>query len=59
MIVRYLLGAMEVLPKADCQLLLEFAEIEKNLCQRLHREVHESPRDGSRRRVKRSSGGMS
>jgi hypothetical protein len=40
-IVRYLRGAMEVLPKADCQLLLEFAEIEKNRCERLHREIQD------------------
>ena len=40
-IVRYLKGALEVLPKAECQLLLEFAEIEKNHCERLHREIHD------------------
>ena len=40
-IVRYLGGAMEVLPKSECQLLLEFAEIEKNHCERLHREIHD------------------
>jgi hypothetical protein len=39
-IVRYLRGAMEVLKKSECQLLLEFAEIEKNHCERLHREIH-------------------
>jgi hypothetical protein len=40
-IVRYLRGAMEVLSKPECQLLLEFAEIEKNHCERLHREIHD------------------
>jgi hypothetical protein len=40
-IVRYLRGAMEVLPKPECQLLLEFAEIEKNRGDRLHREIQE------------------
>jgi hypothetical protein len=39
-IVRYLRGALEVLPKPECQLLLEFAEIEKDHCERLHREIH-------------------
>jgi hypothetical protein len=37
-IVGYLKVAMEVLTEAECQLLLEFAEIEKNRCERLHRE---------------------
>lgn len=41
-IVRYLRGAMEVLPKPDCQLPLEFAEIEKNRCERLHQEIHDA-----------------
>jgi hypothetical protein len=40
-IVRYVKGALEVLPKPECQLLLEFAEIEKNHCERLHREIHD------------------
>jgi hypothetical protein len=40
-IVRYLKAAIEVLPKPECQLLLEFAEIEKNHCERLHREIHD------------------
>jgi len=40
-IVRYLRGAMEVLTKSECQLLLDFAEIEKNHCDRLHREIQE------------------
>ncbi len=40
-IVRYLRAAIEVLPKPECQLLLEFAEIEKNHCERLHREIHD------------------
>jgi hypothetical protein len=40
-IVRYLRGAMEVLTKPECQLLLEFAEIERNHCERLHREIHD------------------
>jgi hypothetical protein len=38
-IVRYLRAAMEVLTKPECQLLLDFAEIEKNHCERLHREI--------------------
>jgi hypothetical protein len=38
-IVRYLKAAMEILPKPECQLLVEFAEIEKNHCERLHREI--------------------
>jgi hypothetical protein len=38
-IVRYLKDAIEVLPKLECQLLLEFAEIEKNHCERLHAEL--------------------
>ena len=41
MIVRYLRGAMEVLSKPECQLLLDFAEIEKNHCERLHREIYD------------------
>jgi len=40
-IVGYLKAAMQVLPKPECQLLLEFAEIEKNHCERLHREIHD------------------
>jgi hypothetical protein len=40
-IIRYLRGALEVLPKPECQLLLEFGEIEKNHCERLHREIHD------------------
>jgi len=40
-IVRYLRGAMEVLSKPECQLLLDFAEIEKNRCERLHREIQD------------------
>jgi hypothetical protein len=38
---RYLRGAIEVLPKPECQLLLEFAEMEKDHCERLHREIHD------------------
>lgn len=38
-IVRYLKGAIEVLPKAECELLFDFAEIAKNHCERLHRMV--------------------
>jgi hypothetical protein len=38
-IVGYLKSAIEVLPKAECQLLLEFAEIAKNHCERLHRTI--------------------
>jgi len=51
-IVRYLRGAMEVLKKPECQLLLEFAEIEKNHCERLHREIQNRLTTGSRGRVK-------
>ena len=40
-IVRYLRAAIEVLPKPECQLLLEFAEIEKDHCERLHQEIQE------------------
>ena len=40
-IVRYLRGVIEILPKPECQLLLEFAGIEKNHCERLHREIHD------------------
>ncbi len=40
-IVRYLKAAIEVLPKPDCQLLMEFAEIEKNHCERLHAELQD------------------
>jgi hypothetical protein len=40
-IVRYLNAAMEVLTKPECQLLLDFAEIENNHCERLHREIHD------------------
>ena len=38
-IVRYLKAAIEVLPKPERQLLLEFAEVEKNHCERLHPEL--------------------
>lgn len=38
-IVGYLKGAVEVLPKAECQLLLEFAEVAKNHCEQLHRAI--------------------
>ena len=40
-IVGYLKAAIEVLPKAECQLLLEFAEIAKNHCEQLHRTIGE------------------
>jgi hypothetical protein len=40
-IVRYLRAALEVLSKPECQLLLEFGEIEKNHCERLHREIQD------------------
>jgi hypothetical protein len=40
-IVGYLKSAVEVLPKAECQLLLEFAEIAKNHCERLHRAIED------------------
>jgi hypothetical protein len=40
-IVRHLKDTMEVLTKSECQLLLDFAEIEKNHCERLHREIQE------------------
>jgi len=38
-IVGYLKAAIEVLPKAECELLLEFAEIAKNHCERMHRTI--------------------
>jgi len=38
-IVRYLKAAIEVLPKPECQLLLEFAETAKNHCGRLRRVI--------------------
>ena len=38
-IVGYLMAAIEVLPKAECQLLLEFAEAAKKHCERLHRTI--------------------
>jgi hypothetical protein len=38
-IVRYLKAAIEVLPKPECQLLLEFAENAKDHCERLHRMI--------------------
>jgi hypothetical protein len=38
-IVRYLKAAIEVLPKAECQVLLEFTEIAKKHCERLHRTI--------------------
>jgi hypothetical protein len=38
-IVGYLKTAIEVLPQAECQLLLEFAEIAKNHCERIHRDI--------------------
>lgn len=40
-IVRYLKAAIEVLPKAECELLLEFAEIAKNHCERIHRTIRQ------------------
>ena len=40
-IVRYLRGAVQVLSKPECQFLLEFAEIEKDHCERLHQEIHD------------------
>ena len=40
-IVRYLKAAIDVLPKPECQLLLEFAEIEKTHCERLHAELQD------------------
>ena len=40
-IVGYLKSAVEVLPKPECQLLLEFAEIAKNHCERLHRAIED------------------
>jgi hypothetical protein len=40
-IVRYLRGAMEILTKPECQLLLDFAEIEKIHCERLHWEIYD------------------
>jgi hypothetical protein len=41
-IVGYLKAAIEVLPKAECQLLLEFAETAKNHCERLHSAIGDS-----------------
>jgi hypothetical protein len=38
-IVRYLTAAIEVLPKPECELLLEFAEKAKDHCERLHRMI--------------------
>lgn len=38
-IVGYLKVAVKVLPKDECQLLLEFAEIAKNRCDRIHRDI--------------------
>src|ERR1700676_3147480 len=38
-LVRYLQTAVGVLPKAECQLLLEFAEIAKQTCERLRRTM--------------------
>ena len=38
-IVRYLKAAIEGLPKAECELLLEFAEIAKNHCEQLHHDI--------------------
>jgi hypothetical protein len=38
-IVQYLKAAVEVLAKDDCQHLLEFVEIAKNHCERLHRDI--------------------
>ena len=38
-IVRYLKAAIQVLPKPDCQPLLEFAETAKNHYVRLHRMI--------------------
>ena len=49
MIVRYLKAAIEVLPKTECQLLLEFAEIAKKHCERLHQTIER--RLGSDRRT--------
>jgi hypothetical protein len=40
-IVGYLKVAMQVLSKPECQILLEFAEIEKNHCERLHGQIHD------------------
>jgi hypothetical protein len=40
-IVGYLKAAIEVLPKAECQLLLEFAETAKNHCEQLHRAIRD------------------
>ena len=41
-IVRYLRAAIEVLPKPECDLLLEFAEKAKDHCERLHRMIKAS-----------------
>jgi hypothetical protein len=41
-IVRYLKAAIEILPKAECQLLLEFAETAKKHCERLHHGIEDA-----------------
>ena len=38
-LVRYLKSAVGVLPKAECQLLLEFADIARQKCQRMRRAL--------------------
>ena len=38
-IVGYLTAAIEVLPKPECELLLDFAENAKNHCERLHEMI--------------------
>jgi hypothetical protein len=40
-IARYLKDAMEVLTKPEWALVLDFAGIDKNYCERLHREIHD------------------
>ena len=38
-LLRYLRAAVGILPKAECQLLLEFAETAKQKCERLRRAL--------------------
>ena len=38
-LLRYLRTAVGILPKAECQLLLEFADIAKRKCERLRRTL--------------------
>jgi hypothetical protein len=42
-LMNYLKAATSVLPKAECELLSEFAEISKRKCQRLRRALDRQP----------------